>query len=78
MLGFKFIWEIGDGMAVPAWYHPVAVVGGLVFQSLSATGNHTCGVTTAKVAYCWGYNGYGELGNGTTAGSAMPVQVKTS
>jgi alpha-tubulin suppressor-like RCC1 family protein len=42
---------------------------------VNTSGQHTCGVTTSNVAYCWGYNVYGQLGNGTTTQSTSPVQV---
>src|SRR5215207_1334505 len=44
----------------------VAVASGaLAFRQLSvATYGHACGVTTGDLAYCWGYNRYGQLGNG--------------
>ena len=44
------------------------VAGGLTFAAVSAGGNHTCGVTTTGVAYCWGMNPMGELGIGTSTG----------
>jgi len=54
---------------------PVAVSGGVSFATVSVGGIAICGVTTSGAAYCWGDNQYGELGNGTTTGSARPVAV---
>jgi hypothetical protein len=48
---------------------------GIVFATVSAGGNHTCGLTPAGVAYCWGNNSSGQLGNGTTTNSATPAPV---
>jgi alpha-tubulin suppressor-like RCC1 family protein len=45
------------------------------FASVSAGVSHSCGVTTAGAAYCWGYNIYGALGNGTNRDSNRPVAV---
>lgn len=55
---------------------PVAVAGGLVFASLVAgTQDHMCGVTTAGAAYCWGDNGDGQLGTGTSGDGLHPDPV---
>ena len=43
--------------------------------ALSNGEEHTCGIRGDGTAWCWGSNGYGELGDGTTTDSATPVQV---
>jgi alpha-tubulin suppressor-like RCC1 family protein len=68
--------QLGNGDTATAWaLTPVPVAGGLTFATLSASFLSTCGVTTAGVAYCWGYNWDGELGDGTTTSSNVPVKV---
>ena len=54
---------------------PLAVRGGLLFRNISAGAFHTCGVTTDGLAYCWGGNFDGELGDGTTTDRPRPVAV---
>jgi alpha-tubulin suppressor-like RCC1 family protein len=47
---------------------PVRVAGGLAFHAVGSNGNATCGITTSSRAYCWGFNGEGQLGIGTSTG----------
>jgi len=32
-------------------------------------------LTSAGDLLCWGYNGHGELGDGTSTGSLLPISV---
>src|SRR5438093_1611670 len=45
------------------------------FATLSAGSFPSCGVAAAGDGYCWGYNGNGELGDGTGANSPTPVLI---
>jgi alpha-tubulin suppressor-like RCC1 family protein len=53
---------------------PVSGLSGGV-TAITAGGYHTCALMTGRAAYCWGYNGDGELGNGTTNRASLPVAV---
>jgi alpha-tubulin suppressor-like RCC1 family protein len=44
------------------------------WRQIAAGWQHTCAITTANVAYCWGANG-GALGDGTTISRLRPVKV---
>ena len=47
--------------------------GALAFRTIDAGSYHTCAITRSELAYCWGFNNNGELGNGTTSLSMQPV-----
>lgn len=65
------------GTSVSCSLTPVRVAGPHSFVQVGAGDYHTCGITGAGAAYCWGYNysGAGALGNGTTVSSASPLPV---
>ena len=79
--GIAYCWganeagQLGIGSTTQANF-PMPVSGGLTFSSITAaTTNYACGITTTNTAYCWGKNDVGQLGDGTTKDSAIPVAV---
>jgi len=68
--------QLGDGTLAPR-LAPVMVAqpGGLTFTNVTAGSFHTCGLTPARAAYCWGLNVDGRLGDGTTTDRVTPVPV---
>lgn len=54
---------------------PAPVSGGHRFRSLSGGMFHTCGITMGGELLCWGWNDFGQLGDGSTASRAIPTAV---
>ncbi len=73
--GSNYFGEAGSGDTSEVHEFPVPVQGGIVFASLSANFSHTCGLTAAGTAYCWGDNIYGDVGDGTTTQRSTPTLV---
>lgn len=65
----------GLGNVFPCNARPVAVSSALTFATVSAGVAHTCAVTEAGAAYCWGRNIEGQLGDGSTTRRSTPVAV---
>ena len=53
----------------------IAGVDGIDFSDISAGDRHTCAVTNAGKAYCWGLNENGQLGIGSIILSDVPTPV---
>jgi alpha-tubulin suppressor-like RCC1 family protein len=54
------------------------VLSGVTLTQIGSGQYYTCALSSAGNVYCWGYNGYGQLGNNTTTNSAVPVAVTTA
>ncbi|HEX8696967.1 MAG TPA: hypothetical protein VF746_31405 [Longimicrobium sp.] len=68
--------QLGDNSAAPTTV-PVAVhhPSGVTFTQVSAGDSHTCAITSAGQAYCWGYNADSRLGDSTTSMGLTPRAV---
>ncbi len=70
--------QLGDG---PNTYSPVPVAvtmpSGVTFTAIAANseGQHSLALDTAGKAWAWGYNQYGQLGEGDQTDSDVPVAV---
>jgi len=66
----------GDDSAMPSAV-PVRVEApaGTVFTALSVGGLHTCALTAAGTAWCWGANDSGQLADDSFINQAAPVEV---
>ena len=74
--GYNYAGQLGDGTTTTR-LTPTLVSGGLSFASVSQAvlNDYACGVETAGAAYCWGWNGNGQLGDGTTTQRLIPTLV---
>jgi alpha-tubulin suppressor-like RCC1 family protein len=84
--GYAYCWgvnsngQLGNTSTALA-YNPVPVMGvsggaPIVFSQITVGGSYACGLEQSTgMAYCWGSNGRGQLGNNTKIDSPTPVAV---
>ena len=75
--GSNHFGQLGDGKTVDS-HTPVQVSmpNGTVVTAIAAGGSHSLAVTAAGTVFSWGENQYGQLGDGTTVASDVPVRVR--
>jgi alpha-tubulin suppressor-like RCC1 family protein len=67
--------NLGDGTSTQRT-SPVTVVGSITTWTQVITGGrHNLGLTSAGIAYAWGQNGNGQVGDNTTSNRSSPVTV---
>jgi alpha-tubulin suppressor-like RCC1 family protein len=79
--GIAYAWgpnahgQLGDNTTVSK-LSPVSVIGGITnWSQVVGGGYHSLGLTATGVAYAWGRNAYGQLGDETTTSRRSPVTV---
>lgn len=90
--GYNIIGSVGDNTSgtpnqyktVPTKVYDSGVLSGKTVTTISTDGylsatayNHAC-VLASGAVYCWGDNGYGQLGDGSSTDRTTPVAVSTS
>jgi hypothetical protein len=77
--GQNDVGQIGNGttVAAPPFSNPIPVqVSSVTSASAISAGHvHACALLNSGSIQCWGENFFGELGNGSTTNSPIPVTV---
>jgi len=74
--GVGGVGQLGNGTLTSAQLTPTTVTGIGSATSISVSGNTACAVLANHTIECWGSNQYGQLGNGSTTLSSVPVAVQ--
>ncbi len=73
--GSNDVGQLGDGTTAPR-SSPLDVTGLTAGVTAIAAGElHTCALMTSGHVKCWGYNAYGQIGDGTASNRLLPVDV---
>ena len=80
--GWNYYGQLGNNSTsdsiVPVPVYTAGNLSGKTIKSLSVGEHHTCAIASDDLAYCWGNNSNGQLGNNSTTQSNVPVPVNMS
>ena len=76
--------QLGNGSTsssrVPVAVNATGALAGKTIKQIvpSFIGSYSCAIASDDKAYCWGDNSFGQLGNGSTSSSRVPVAVNAT
>jgi hypothetical protein len=76
--GLNYFGQLGNGTQGSDHFSvatPAEIVGGRRYKQVRAGYSHTCAITRANEAFCWGENSQGQLGDGTLTWRPAPRRV---
>jgi alpha-tubulin suppressor-like RCC1 family protein len=73
--GLNGSWQLGALTSADHSADPVMVGGAVILTEITTGGGHSCGLTAAGAAWCWGDNGAGQIGNGQLGGRYSSPQT---
>jgi len=80
--GFNSSGQIGDNSTtqrlVPTAVSTAVALNGKTVKSMTSGTDHTCVIASDNLAYCWGNNDFGQLGDNTSVSKSVPVAVNTA
>jgi alpha-tubulin suppressor-like RCC1 family protein len=76
--GYNYFGQLGDGTVYNSKNSPVQVGTATNWQSVVAGAYQTLALKTDGTLWAWGFNTYGQLGDGTAVNKSSPVQIGTT
>lgn len=67
--------QVGTGTSDPMFLRPAPAGNGTDWVAVGAGGSFTCALSGSQQISCWGTNGTGQLGDGTTSGKSSPTPL---
>jgi len=73
--GYDAYGQLGDGSPYSLQKAPVQAGADTDWKQVSAGSTHTCAVKNNRTLWCFGNNGYGQLGDKTKLNKTVPTQI---
>lgn len=73
--GYNHYGQLGHGVSGGSQTQPVEVTGLTTVQAMTTGNSHTCALVAGGEIYCWGGNGYRQLGDNSYTHTSTPVSA---
>ena len=76
--GYNGLGQLGNGTTSNNNTLPIKIGTNNNWASVSGGSYYTVAIKTDGSLWAWGYNAYGQLGNGTNSNTSTPIQIGTA